>query len=50
MDEFNGLFDTNYKPFNYYGDVNADSVIIAMGFWYVVLLGKLLMILNGKGE
>lgn len=31
MDKFNNLFGTNYKPFNYYGDKEAESVIIAMG-------------------
>ena len=31
MDKINKLNQTNYKPFNYYGDPKATSVIIAMG-------------------
>lgn len=49
MDEFNGLFDTNYKPFNYYGDVNADSVIIAMGS-VCGTIRETIDDLNGKGN
>lgn len=49
MDEFNGLFGTNYKPFNYYGDVNADSVIIAMGS-VCGTIRETIDDLNGKGN
>ncbi len=31
MSEINKLTGKDYKPFNYYGDVNATNVIIAMG-------------------
>ena len=31
MDKINKLNQTNYKPFNYYGDPKATSVIIAIG-------------------
>ncbi len=31
MEKFNDIAGTNYKPFNYYGDDNADSIIVAMG-------------------
>jgi len=31
MDEVNKRAGTDYKPFNYYGDPNAEKVIIAMG-------------------
>ncbi len=31
MDKINKLAKTNYKPFNYYGDKNAEKVIVAMG-------------------
>ena len=31
MDEVNSLLGTNYKLFSYYGDKNAEHVIIAMG-------------------
>ena len=31
MEKINKLAGTNYKPFNYYGDSNAENVIIAMG-------------------
>ena len=31
MEKFNNIFDTNYKPFNYYGVNDAENIIIAMG-------------------
>ena len=31
MNEINKITNSDYKPFNYYGAINADSVIIAMG-------------------
>ena len=31
MNEVNKRAGTNYKPFNYYGDPNAEKIIIAMG-------------------
>ena len=31
MNQVNKIAGTNYKPFNYYGDKNAEYVIIAMG-------------------
>ena len=31
MEKLNKIAGTNYKPFNYYGDLNASRVIIAMG-------------------
>ena len=31
MEKINKLAETNYKPFNYYGSVNATHVIVAMG-------------------
>lgn len=31
IDEVNSRINTNYKPFNYYGDENAERVIVAMG-------------------
>ena len=31
MKEINNITGSNFKPFNYYGDKNADSIIIAMG-------------------
>ena len=31
MDKINKLAGTNYKPFNYYGSLNASKVIVAMG-------------------
>ncbi len=31
MNEVNQKIGTNYKPFNYYGDPNAERIIIAMG-------------------
>ena len=31
MQKINSLADTNYKPFNYYGDKTATNVIVAMG-------------------
>ena len=31
MDKLNKIAGTNYKPFNYYGDINASNVIVAMG-------------------
>lgn len=31
MDKINSIQKTNYKPFNYYGSVKADRIIIAMG-------------------
>ncbi len=31
MSKINEIMNTNYKPFNYYGDKNAKNVIVAMG-------------------
>ena len=31
MQEVNQKFNTNYEPFNYYGDLNATDVIVSMG-------------------
>ena len=31
MKEINNITGSNFKPFNYYGDKDADSIIIAMG-------------------
>ena len=31
MEKINTLTGTNYKPFNYYGDINAKYIIVAMG-------------------
>lgn len=31
MEKINEIMNTDYKPFNYYGDENATNVIIAMG-------------------
>lgn len=31
MNKFNTIENTNYKPFNYYGNDNAEYVIVAMG-------------------
>ena len=31
MEKINEKFKTNYKPFNYYGDKDAEKVIVAMG-------------------
>ena len=31
MESINGLANTTYKPFNYYGDKDAENIIIAMG-------------------
>lgn len=31
MEKINKKINTNYKPFNYYGDTNAKKVIVAMG-------------------
>ena len=31
MDKINEITESNFKPFNYYGDKDADSIIIAMG-------------------
>ena len=31
MQKINEIMDTDYKPFNYYGDINAENIIIAMG-------------------
>ena len=31
MDKVNDITGSNFKPFNYYGDKHADSIIIAMG-------------------
>ncbi len=31
MKEFNEKFDKNYKPFEYYGNKNAERIIVAMG-------------------
>ena len=31
MNKINDIMGTNYKPFNYYGNPNAENIIIAMG-------------------
>ncbi len=31
MEEINKITDSNYKPFNYYGNKDAENIIIAMG-------------------
>ena len=31
MQKINNIMGTNYKPFNYYGDENAENIIVAMG-------------------
>lgn len=31
MDKINAITGSNFKPFNYYGDMHAESIIIAMG-------------------
>ena len=31
MEKINDIMKTNYKPFNYYGSINAENVIVAMG-------------------
>ncbi len=31
MEKLNERLNTSYKPFNYYGDINAEKVIVAMG-------------------
>ena len=31
MEEVNNIAGTDYKPFNYYGSINAERVIVAMG-------------------
>jgi pyruvate-ferredoxin/flavodoxin oxidoreductase len=31
MNKINSIMKTNYKPFNYYGDEQAENIIIAMG-------------------
>lgn len=49
MEKINKKFNTNYKPFNYYGDENAEKVIVAMGS-ICDALKELVDILNEKGE
>lgn len=31
MQKINGIMKTDYKPFNYYGNENAENIIVAMG-------------------
>jgi len=31
MQKINAIMNTDYKPFNYYGDANAKNIIVAMG-------------------
>ena len=49
MNEVNKRAGTNYKPFNYYGDPNADKVIIAMGS-ACDTIEETVDYLNSKGE
>lgn len=49
MEKINEKFKTNYKPFNYYGDENADKIIVAMGS-VCDSIKELVDILNNKDE
>lgn len=49
MGKINKKFNTDYKPFNYYGDENAQRVIVAMGS-VCESIKELVDILNKKGE
>lgn len=49
MEKINKKFKTDYKPFNYYGDENAEKVIVAMGS-VCDALKELVDVLNAKGE
>ena len=49
MEKINKKFNTNYKPFNYYGSDNAEKVIVAMGS-VCDSIKELVDILNEKGE
>jgi len=49
MNEINKLTGRNYKPFNYYGDPNAENIIIAMGS-VVETIEEVVDYLNAKGE
>ena len=48
-EKINKKFNTNYKPFNYYGDENAEKIIVAMGS-VCDSIKELVDILNKKGE
>jgi pyruvate-ferredoxin/flavodoxin oxidoreductase len=49
MNEINKLTGRNYKPFNYYGDPNAENIIIAMGS-VGETIEEVVDYLNAKGE
>ena len=49
MEKINKKFNTNYKPFNYYGSDNAEKVIVAMGS-VCDSIKELVDMLNEKGE
>ncbi len=49
MEKINKKFKTDYKPFNYYGDENAEKVIVAMGS-VCDALKELVDVLNAKEE
>lgn len=49
MEKINKKFDTNYKPFTYYGDEHAEKIIVAMGS-VCDSIKELVDILNSKDE
>lgn len=49
MEKINSKFNLDYKPFNYYGDKEAERVVVAMGS-VCEPLKELVDILNKKGE
>lgn len=49
MEKINKKFNTDYKPFNYYGDENAEKVIVAMGS-VCDALKELVDVLNANNE
>ncbi len=49
MEKINSIANTTYKPFNYYGDNNADRIIIAMGSVNETIK-ETVDYLNSKGE
>ncbi len=49
MNEISKLTGRNYKPFDYYGDPNAENIIIAMGS-VVETIEEVVDYLNAKGE
>jgi pyruvate-ferredoxin/flavodoxin oxidoreductase len=49
MDEINKLTGKNYKLFNYYGDENAENIIVAMGSGCETI-SEVVDYLNAKGE